>query len=168
MKVSDRDAVKRIKNGEIDYFSIIVDEYTPQIYRYVKSRLFQKLDVDDLVQNTFVSFYKAIQRFDESKPVLPYLFQIAKNELKMYFRSHKDAVSLDESLESKSEMDDFYTEDYSSVLEKLSGEQQNILQLLQEGYSYEEIAKKCKRPINTVRTIIRRTRLQVKELYEKA
>lgn len=165
--MTNREAVKRIKNGEIDYFSIIVEEYTPQIHRYIKTRLFQKLDVDDLVQNTFISFYKAISRFDEAKPVLPYLFQIAKNELKMYYRSHKEAVSLDDSIETKTEQDNFYTEDYLSVLEKLSKEQQEILQLLQQGYSYQEIAQKHHRPINTMRTIIRRARLQVKKLYEK-
>lgn len=167
MKRTDNEAIRRIKNGEIDYFSILVEEYTPQIYGYIKRRLFQKLDVDDLVQNTFISFYKAIARFDESKPVLPYLFQITKNELKMYYRSHKDVVPLDESLESSKDIDDFYTEDYSPAMKKLSSEQQKILQLLHEGYTYEEIAKKCRRPINTIRTIIRRTRLQVKTLYEK-
>lgn len=167
MKATDNEAIRRIKNGEINYFSILVEEYTPQIYRYIKKRLFQKLDVDDLVQNTFISFYKAISRFDESKPILPYLFQITKNELKMYFRSHKETVSLDESLEIKTEINDFYSEDYSHVLEKLSKEQQEILQLLKKGYTYEEIAKKYNKPINTIRTIIRRTRLKVKKLYEK-
>ncbi len=167
-KLADKEVIQKIKNGEIDYFSVIVEEYTAQIYRYIKAKLFQKLDVDDLVQNTFISFYKAISWFDETKPMLPYLYQIAKNELKMYYRSHKETVSLDEGLiETKIGEDDFYTEDYSPILEKLSKEQQEILQLLQKGYSYEEIAKKCDRPINTIRTIIRRTRLQVKRLYEK-
>lgn len=163
----DKDVIVKIRNGEIDYFSFLVKKYTPPIFRYIKAKLFQKLDVDDLVQNTFLSFYKAITRFDEEKPILPYLFQIAKNELKMYFRSHKQTVTLDDSLKVTNEYPELYIEDYSSTLEKLSDEQQEILQLLQEGYSYEEIAKKCRRPVNTIRTIIRRTRLQVKKLYNE-
>jgi RNA polymerase sigma-70 factor (ECF subfamily) len=162
----DKEVIKKIKNGEIDHFSTLVKQYESQIYQYVRARLFQKLDADDLVQNTFVSFYKVISRFDETKPVLPYLFQITKNELKMYYRSHKETVSLEDSLEMKTEQADFYAEDYSRVLEKLSDEQREILQLLEEGYSYEEIAQKYNRPINTIRTIIRRARLQVKKLYE--
>lgn len=162
----DKEVIKKIKNGEIDHFSTLVKQYESQIYQYVRARLFQKLDADDIVQNTFVSFYKVISRFDETKPVLPYLFQITKNELKMYYRSHKETVSLEDSLEMKTEQADFYAEDYSRVLEKLSDEQREILQLLEEGYSYEEIAQKYNRPINTIRTIIRRARLQVKKLYE--
>lgn len=167
MKISDQEVIRKIKNGEIDRFSIIVEGYTPQIYRYIKARLFQKLDVDDLVQNTFVSFYKAIYRFEEEKPILPYLFQIAKNELKMYFRSHKEMKSLEDSMHIGNGDEEFYTEDYSPLLDKLSEEQREILQLLQDGYSYAEIAKKCGRPVNTIRTIIRRARLQVKKLYNE-
>lgn len=167
MKLSDQEVIRKIKNGEIDYFSVIVETYTQQIYRYIKSRLFQKLDTDDLVQNTFVSFYKAIPRFEVEKPILPYLFQIARNELKMYFRSHKEVISLDETLEADTNEKEFYREDYSRIFNQLTKEQQGILQLLQEGYSYEEISKKYNRPLNTIRTIIRRTRLQVKKLNDE-
>lgn len=168
MEMPEKEVIRRIKNGEINYFSIIVEEYTPAISRYIKARLFQKLDVDDLVQNTMVSFYKAVSWFDESKQVLPYLFQIAKNELKMYFRSHKESVPLNEFVETDSDENDFYTEDFSAALSTLTKEQQTILELLHEGYSYQEIAKKCNRPLNTIRTIIRRTRLQVKKNYDRS
>jgi len=34
-----------------------------------------------------------------------------------------------------------------------------------EGYSYQEIAKRLKKPLNTVRTLIRRARLFVQKNY---
>ncbi|MDO8609176.1 MAG: sigma-70 family RNA polymerase sigma factor, partial [bacterium] len=89
MKLTDKEAIERIKNGEIDIFSQIVNEYSSKINAYIKAKLFNKLEVDDLVQNTFISFYKALFHFDDTKPVLPYLYQIARNELKMYYRSRK-------------------------------------------------------------------------------
>lgn len=169
MTLSDQEAVQKIKNGEIDSFSVIVEHYTVIIYRYVRAKLFDKTNVDDLVQNIFVSFYKAISRFDETRPILPYLFQIARNELKMYYRSHKETMVLDESITVDSDKNDYYKEDYETLMNQLSEGQKKVLQLLQEGYSYKEIADKVQKPINTVRTIIRRSRLQVKKLYyEKA
>ncbi len=165
MQITDGEALKKIKNGEIDYFSEIVSKYTGNIHRYIKSKLFEKDDVDDLVQNTFVSFYKAIDRFDETRPILPYLYQIAKNEMKMYFRSRKETVVLDEAILVDKEENDYYKGDYEGLLQKLSKEQREILQLFEEGYSYKEIAEKVNRPLNTVRTVIRRSRLQIKKIY---
>jgi len=123
--------------------------------------------VEDLVQNTFLSFYKAIFRFDTNRPVLPYLYQIARNELKMYYRSHKQTVSLAETLSSKRE--ETLVDQQSataSVLVVLSDEQQKALQLIGEGYSYKEIAQRLGKPLNTVRTIIRRARLLIAQHQE--
>ena len=63
----DKEIIKKIKNGEIDFYSYIVKKYTTQIYQYIKAKLFKKEEVDDLVQNVFISFYKAIENFDEEK-----------------------------------------------------------------------------------------------------
>ncbi len=163
----DKEIIERIKNGKIDYFSVIVERYMSKMHQYIKSRLFQKMDADDLTQNTFISFYKSISRFDETKPVLPYLYQIAKNELKMYFRAHKQTARLNENIEIKDENMNFFRDDYSMALDMLTQEQKLILGLVYDGYSYREIADKMGRPINTIRTIIHRSRLLVKEKYNE-
>lgn len=166
MNTLDTEVIKRIQNGEIEQFSVLVGLYTGKIRSYIHSKLFDKHDVDDLVQNSFLSFYKAIDRFDATRPALPYLYEIARNEMKMYFRAKKLTVSLDEAVYV---IDDKNTEhevqDTDQVLSALSGEQKKALEWIYEGYSYEEISKKLKRPLNTVRTIIRRARLKVIKLY---
>lgn len=164
--ISDREVILKIKNGEIDAFSYIVKQYTDNMYRYIHTKLFDKAEVDDVVQNIFVNFYKAMYCFDQSKPVLPYLYQIAKNELKMYYRSHKNMLPLDESIAADDDQNNFYKEDYGEVLNSLSKDQKNVFQLLLEGYSYKNIANMVRKPINTVRSIIRRSRLQMKKTYE--
>lgn len=166
--ISDQEVILKIKNGEIDAFSYIVTQYTKNIYRYIRAKLFDKADVDDVVQNIFINFYKAVYRFDESKPVLPYLYQIAKNELKMYYRSHKHMLALDEFLGDDRNLADFYKEDYDGIINSLPDDQKSVLRLLIDGYSYQEIAEKIHRPINTIRTIIRRSRLQIKKQYEES
>lgn len=164
--ISDKDIILQIKVGKIDYFSYIVRRYSGKIIRYVKAKVFNKDDVDDRVQNIFFSFYKSISRFDESRPIGPYLYQIARNELKMYYRSHKATKSLQDDHESLSYEQSYYFNEHKDLISLLSKEQRNILELLQLGFTYQEIAKKITRPINTVRTIIRRMRLQLKKHYE--
>lgn len=162
-ELSDKDIIRKIKNGEIDYYSYIVKKYTILIYRFIERKLFQKVDTDDLVQNVFVSFYKALGRFDEKKPVKPYLFQIVQNELKMYFRSYKKNLSLNESIISEEKQEEFEIKD----LKLLNDQDREIFQHIGEGYSYKEIAKLFRKPLNTIKSIVRRGRLKIKEIYEK-
>lgn len=158
--LSDYEAVQKIKAGEIDHFSLIVKKYTPPIHRYINSKLFNKLEVDDLVQNCFISFYKAIADFDESRPVLPYLYEIAKNELKMYYRSHKSTLPLKEEIVIEEAPQEVAFD--KSILNALNAKDKNILLALAEGYSYEEISEKNKIPINTLKSKVRRARIKLK------
>ncbi|PIP63777.1 hypothetical protein CO165_04105 [Candidatus Roizmanbacteria bacterium CG_4_9_14_3_um_filter_33_18] len=164
-ELSDKDIIKKIRNGEINYYSFIVKKYTTSIYRYIERKLFKKDEVDDLVQNVFISFYKAIEKFDERKPIKPYLFQIVQNELKMYYRSQKLTTSLNDNIyliDDRSQ--DNNIDDY---LSHLNQEERNIFQHINKGYSYEEIGKLFKKPVNTIKSIIRRGRLKIKNIHEK-
>lgn len=163
MLTSDRDTILKIKNGEIDKYSILVEKYTPTIYRYVKSRINVREDAEDLVQNIFISFYKSIPRFEEIKPVLPYLYKIAQNELKMFYRSKKPTVPLNESIIAKEE-EIYFDKDQ---LKKLNTYEKELLLSMADGYSYEELGKKYKISINTLKSQIRRARLKIKKAYEK-
>lgn len=160
--LTDKQAIEKIKNGEINYFSVIVRKYSSRIYHYTYKKIFEKKDVDDIVQDSFISFYKSVNSFNENKPILPYLFEILKNEIKMYFRSKKKTVALDEKINVFDEKNDLYNvkEEYKD-LNKLSSDQKSALKLLSEGYSYKEIATKLNKPLNTVRAIIRRGRLKM-------
>ncbi|MFA6533153.1 MAG: sigma-70 family RNA polymerase sigma factor [Patescibacteria group bacterium] len=161
--ISDKDIIKRIKNGEIDYYSYIVKKYTSLIFRYIERKLFKKEDVDDLVQNVFISFYKAIEKFDEKKPIKPYLFQIVQNELKMYFRSYKKDQPLNERIASEEKQEDPKVEDFKF----LNNQEREVFKLISDGYSYKEIGGLLKKPLNTIKSIVRRGRVKLKYIYEK-
>ncbi|MCX7955997.1 MAG: sigma-70 family RNA polymerase sigma factor [Patescibacteria group bacterium] len=170
--MSDKEIILKIKNGQIDYFEIIVKKYTSKIYQYIKKKVLKKEDTEDLTQNVFISFYKSINRFDENKPIEPYLYQIAKNELKMFYRSKKKFFSFNEKFyfcndRIKDRIEDFI-EDFDVkmiLLKKLKKEEREIFLMLAEGYSYQEIAKKFKKSLNTIKTIIKRGREKIKIKY---
>jgi len=41
-ELSDKDIIRKIKNGQIDSYSYIVKKYTTLIYRFIKRKLFNK------------------------------------------------------------------------------------------------------------------------------
>lgn len=163
--LTDQEVVKRIKSGQIELFSQIVKNHTDRIYNFIAKRIKKKEDVEDLVQEAFLKLYKAIDKFDESRPLLPYLFQIARNEMKMFWRSQKKTVTLDEKIVSEEESEEWiYQHDTERVLKFLTAEERQILESLNEGYSYQDIAGKLNLPLNTIKTKVRRARLKILKL----
>lgn len=165
-QLSERDIILKIKKGEIDYFSYVVKKYTKPIHGFIVKKIYRKEDVDDLVQQSFLQLYKAIARFDERRPVLPYLYQIAKNEMKMYFRSFKHTVPLDEWINIHDDAPLHWGEldEARNLLASLPEQQRKVLKLLSEGYSYEQIAHEFGKSINTIKTMVRRSRLKIRNM----
>jgi len=161
MSLSDKEIILKIKQGQIDFFSFLVNKYTKSIYGFVFARVFDKADIDDIVQNVFISFYKAITRFDQERPIKPYLFKIVSNELKMYFRSKKPTVPLTNVDQISIEDKLHFSIEENEKFSLLTQEQKKALKLLGEEYSYKEIAQRLDRPLNTIKTIIRRARLKL-------
>lgn len=166
MEMTDEAAIRRVLAGDIDMFEILVKRYSSKLQSYVSQRLYKKEESDDIVQTSFIQLYKNLSRFDIHKPLYPYLMQITRNELYMYFRKNKitvplndevtyDAVSVEQGMEVENE----------ELLVGLKIEHKNALLWFVEGYSYKDIAKKLGKPLNTIRTIIRRARLYIQKKH---
>jgi len=160
----DKELIIKIKNGEIDFFEVLVKKYSKVIYSYLFSRLKKKEDCEDLVQEIFLSFYKSINRFDEKKPVLPYLFEITKNSLKMFYRKRKIFLPLKEEIIKEDDFkffEDIKVDSFGN-LNKLNEKEKKIFEMLGQGYKIKEIAKILRIKENTIKSIIRRGRLKLK------
>lgn len=162
MDMTDEVVIRQIQQGDIEVFEILVNRYSGKIKSYVAGRLFKKEEADDIVQMSFIQLYKSISRFNPSRPLYPYLMQITRNELYMYFRKYKKTIPLNEELDYPNEANE-YEGDNGDMLSNLRPDQKNALSWFVEGYSYKEISKKIGKPINTVRTLIRRARLFIQK-----
>lgn len=163
--VSDSEAVLKVQRGEIDYFTHIVHRYSSRIRLYVSRRLYNKEEADDIVQESFISFYRAIERIDPARPVFPYLMEIVKNEMKMFFRKNRNLEQLHENMSLDHKEQELIDVDIERFLQSIPPDQKKALSLVTEGFSYQEIAEKLKKPLNTIRTLIRRGKLAVQKQY---
>jgi RNA polymerase sigma-70 factor (ECF subfamily) len=165
MNRDDTNVLLRVRDGYVDEYAHIIRAYEPRILRYVQGRLYDKEQSFDIVQNVFIKFYSALARFDVTKPVLPYLYAIAINELKMYFRTRpKNQVSLKQEDFQNLAVEDVSAEDpeLSQALQLLTPDQRSAILMYADGYKYQEIAQMLKKPINTVRTLIHRARASLR------
>ena len=81
--------IRRIKKSDEDAAEIFVRKYYEKIYKYCYIRIGNYGDAQDLVQNTFMKFFESIDRYNHCGKALNYLYVIASNECKDYFRKKK-------------------------------------------------------------------------------
>jgi RNA polymerase sigma-70 factor (ECF subfamily) len=71
--------ITRAQVGDRDAFGLIVRRYLERVYRVAYGVVRNGDDAADIAQDTFVRAYRGIARFDPSRPIFPWLYQIARN-----------------------------------------------------------------------------------------
>ena len=91
---SERALVERLRELDQDAWAALFDEHQPRIWRYVLARTGDRQTADDVTSQVFVEALESIHRFRYSgKPVLAWLFRIARNQMGKAFRTRKREVA---------------------------------------------------------------------------
>jgi RNA polymerase sigma-70 factor (ECF subfamily) len=97
--LDDAVLVASVKDGDVDAFGVLYERYLDRIYRYLRLRIGNDHDAEDLTETVFVRTFQAIGRYEERGwPFSAYLYQVARNVLADHYRTLKQTTSL-ESLE---------------------------------------------------------------------
>ncbi len=110
-------------------FNLLVRKYQERLYWHIRKMVIDHDDTNDLLQNTFIKAYQALDRFKEESSLFTWLYRIATNEALGFLRSRKlrDIISLtstEKQLAAKLESDAYFNGD---EMQKLL--QKAILQL---------------------------------------
>ena len=92
----DSDCVARAQNGDLGAFETLVARHTQRIYRTLVGLLGNSDDARDAMQDTFVSAYRNLGRFERRAKFATWLTSIASNVGLQRLRDRKQLVSLDD------------------------------------------------------------------------
>jgi RNA polymerase sigma-70 factor (ECF subfamily) len=166
--LSEKEIIIKIKNGEIDHFAFLVKRFSQIIYFYTKKKIRDPHDLADIVQNSFIKAYKGLDRFDIKKTFYPYLFTIVKNEIADYYRKKKSNIKLTEQTAAYEQSFQNEKEEFDILLSTLKKDYRTVIELYYlQGFSYNEIAEKVGKPLNTIKTYMSRAKADIKKNYEK-
>ena len=84
--VATVDLVEKAQNGDRTAFHKIVDQFQPKIYRMIFYRTHSQMDAEDLTQEVMLKAYKNIGRLKSSEVFRSWLYRIAINRVKDYYR----------------------------------------------------------------------------------
>ncbi len=176
---TDEQIVARIQAGDKEAFGTILDRYEAKLVRYGHKFLARQEDIQDIVQDVFVSAYQNIQSFDTTQKLSPWLYRIAHNAFVNALRKKSRApLSIDfdtlvshpvydDPAESEREQRDMRAM-LDKGLDKLAPKYREVLVLYYfEEMPYKDIAEVLQVPQGTVGIRLRRAKEALKEALPK-
>jgi len=176
--------VEALKRGDPEACACMIKQYAPRVYAIAIRMLNDPDDAEEVLQETFISACKNIQKFEERSALGTWLHRIATNAALMHLRKRKHReVSLDEPIEIQ-DGDDIYREvqdwtfapddhamnsEVRDVLEKAIAQLPETLRTVFvlreiEGYSTEETANILGISVSAAKVRLHRARLRLRQL----
>lgn len=91
---ADRFLLRGIRQGDANAWRQLVDRYRGRLYAFARSRLGSGADAEDLLQETFMTFLKALGGFRGDAGLETYLFTILRRRLVDFYRGRRRSVCL--------------------------------------------------------------------------
>jgi RNA polymerase sigma-70 factor (ECF subfamily) len=157
----------RAMDGDVEAFAVLVRRYTPMMRAYTQRMLNASADVDDVVQESFVTAWQRFGELEDPSKVKSWLMRIVSRKAVDRIRAIRPVVDIDE-LDRPAPLH----ASPSAVVEVRAGvaalgaalrelpDAQRECWVLREmgGYSYEEISEELGIPVSTARGLLARAR----------
>lgn len=98
MAEEEKKLITHACKGDSECFGALYDLYAPRMYRFIFLKTGHKGDTEDLLHEVFLSAWKGIGSYEPqgATPFTSWLYQIARNRVIDYYRTHKQVLSLDD------------------------------------------------------------------------
>jgi RNA polymerase sigma-70 factor (ECF subfamily) len=185
VSTEETEVLRRCLRGDEKAYRELVERYQRQVYSLALRMVRQAEDAEDLTQETFVRMFKALDRYDPTRPFGAWLFTIASRLCIDHLRRRRmkpiSIVRWDPSSEEERVIE---AEDPGLKPDEVTehGEEARNMQRLidalpphyrivvilrhQQDLSYEEISEALHLPLGTVKARIHRARSLLKRRIE--
>ncbi len=177
---TDEAIVLLVRNGDSELFGELVKRYESKLKRYAYKFLFDRNDIDDLVQDVFIKAYTNLQSFDNDRKFSPWIYRIAHNTyvnaIKKKLTEKVFPIDFDTFLPhpraletSDNESEKEYTRTMLDKNIKLidTKYREPLILYFYEEMDYKEIAEVLGVPVSTVGVRIKRGKEKLKEILSK-
>ena len=169
--------LQRIAAGDQNAISECVDAYGDLIWSIARKMLRSHEDAEDVVQEVYIDLWSHAGRFDPSKgSETTFVATIARRRLIDRVRKIMrqpavmgDVTEMGDVLESPHSLDAAAAdvERADRAISGLKPQQQDVLRMsIYEGYSHGDIATRLDMPLGTVKTLLRRGLIKIREELE--
>lgn len=178
--LSDAYLVQLALSGDEKAYGHLFNRYNAGVMRHVAKYISDKADIEDLAMVTFSKAFSSLASYDTTFKFSTWIFRIARNTAFDYNEKTKSArekvspmapaqESIPAVLENPEESV-ILQEDvarYIECISTLKEEYRRVAELFfVSHYAYQEIADELGLPLNTVKTRVRRAKLQLLKIID--
>lgn len=152
-------AIVGLANGDVDAMDILYSTIKTDVYAFALSKVYNKNDADDILQDTFLRIYENAKLYVPLGKPMAWVFTVELNIINRYFqlKSRYDVLNdetiihdiVDEANDSKNnEIQDEYL---ITLLESLDEFEREVISLhLVSDLKFREIAEMLNKPLSTI------------------
>jgi RNA polymerase sigma-70 factor (ECF subfamily) len=177
-QLTDNDCMGELGRGDERGLAEIMRRYQWPLVRYLARIVNDVERARDLAQETFFKIFKHRAAYRTSARFATWLFHIARNVARDELRARRRRISVAAGSAESSDWEESSDEGGVShevemrevvvrALEQLSARDRALILLRDvDGLSYEEVARKVRLPVGTVKSGLNRARRRFREHYE--
>ena len=176
METSDAAVVRRVLDGDVEAFSILVERYHDHYVRFAAHLVGNREDAEEVVQDTFLRAYRALGRYEERERFGAWMLRILVNRARTVSaigrrREKLFPEQVDETLPEAAEAHPAeraaLREEVSRALAQLGPDQREAFLLhYVEGLSYEEMSAITGSGISALKMRVKRSCERLREILQ--
>jgi len=168
--MDDPALVEAIRAGDPQASRELVARFQGVVFGLCYRMLNHRHDAEDAVQETFIRALRGIFGFDPSRPIRPWLLEIAANRCRTALALRGRRLPVSGAGEPEDRVDprpglrdpDDLAGELARAIERLRPDYRLVFALYHEqNLSYEEVAQAVERPVGTVKTWLHRARAEL-------
>lgn len=158
MEENYEELLKRFNEGSDRAFKKLYDSCFGAACSFVARYVSDTFSVEDIVQDTFINVWEKRGTFTDIVHFKAYLYKSLRNNTLLLLRGNRPSEELSDSMEDDTDnvlqaiMTEEVHREIIAAIKKLPEERRKIIELTMLGNSQEEVARKLKISVNTVKS----------------
>lgn len=167
--------VKRLKQGDEQAFRTVFEMYHHKLFNFSLKFVHDEETAKEIVQNVLLKIWCNRRKLNPQLSFQAYLFKIARHENFKYLKKAARDASLKEELihrclsSTTPVEDDFLFKEYqvmaSEAIALLPPKRRVVFEMMQQGFTHEEIAQELGISVHTVRSQLANATQSIKEHF---
>jgi RNA polymerase sigma-70 factor (ECF subfamily) len=164
--------VEALRSGDPQAPRLLIERFQGVVFGLCYRMMNHRQDAEDVAQETFLRALRGISRFDASRPIRPWLLEIAANRCRTALARRGYRPVLQQASAARDRIDprarlvdpDDLAGELERAVRRLRPEYRMAFVLFHEqNLSYDEMAQAMSRPVGTIKTWLHRARAQLAE-----
>lgn len=93
-KINETDIIRRVLAGEKELYEILIRRNNQKLYRVIRSYIKNEVDIEDIMQNTYINAYTKLYQFKLESSFATWLIRIGINESLARLKEKRKLLSM--------------------------------------------------------------------------